>query len=343
MNEAIETRELIVLDGMGAIVPGTYHKTHKNIPDLQTHGVERDRVGVLFLNGLLATRASNGDAAVYWADSFAQHGYPSFRIDLPGYGDSEEDPPPEWLNFINQGGYASIVSAKIRELVARFNLSGVVMAGHCAGAVSAVYAAAAGRECQGLILMDPYFHFQQTNRTQIRKQLNLWALQSPLGRFLSTIYDLLKEIRLTFRRNVAPENANVPLLRCWKDLASTGLPILILKAPVRKTPGMKPRVGEFDYLSHALRLAGRRSRVVVKVTDGANHSFANHLGREAVRMHAQHWLDECFPLDTCNGSSVSSLRPTPIDSAHEYENREQRQKVTIPRGKVRINANDCSI
>ena len=31
MNEAIETRELIVLDGMGAIVPGTYHKTHTGL------------------------------------------------------------------------------------------------------------------------------------------------------------------------------------------------------------------------------------------------------------------------------------------------------------------------
>jgi pimeloyl-ACP methyl ester carboxylesterase len=250
---------------------------------------------VLFLNGFLATRASDGDAFVYLANSLAKHGYPCFRLDLPGYGDSEGDPPEEWLNFIDHGGYASIASAKIKELVKRFNLSKVIIAGHCAGAVSAIYTAAAGRECGGLVLLDPYFHLQQADRSKIRQQLNLWALRSRLGRFLSNIFDHLKEIRLLFRGNSPPENANVPLLRCWKELASSGLPILILKAPVRKIPGMKPRLGEFDYLKYALRLADGRNLVVVKVTDGANHSFANRLGRDAVRLYTEQWLDEYFP------------------------------------------------
>jgi pimeloyl-ACP methyl ester carboxylesterase len=46
----------------------------------------------------------------------------------------------------------------VNQLVKRFGLSGVVFFGHCAGAVSALYAGAASSDCKGLILLDPYFH-----------------------------------------------------------------------------------------------------------------------------------------------------------------------------------------
>jgi pimeloyl-ACP methyl ester carboxylesterase len=307
MNEMVETRELIMLDGHGVIIRGTYHKAHDDNPDTQLNLLRRDRVGVVFLNGLTATRAGHGDAVVYWADSLAERGYPSFRLDLPGHGDSEGDPPTEWLGLINMGGYASIASATIRELAARFNLSGVVIVGQCSGAVSAIYTAAAIRECVGLVLLDPYFHLTQSISPQVRGQLHLWALQSRLGGALRKIYGLLKEICLFFRGNVPPENANVPLLRCWKEVASSGRPILILKAPSVKADGMKLRVGEFDYLKYVLGLAGRTSQVVVKVLDGADHAFASRPGRTAVRQNTEQWLNTFFPLIEYEQGVVSTL------------------------------------
>jgi hypothetical protein len=102
-------------------------------------------------------------------------------------------------------------------------------------------------------------------------------------------------------------------------------------------------VGEFDYLQHALKLAGRKSRVSVRVAEGANHSFANRLGREAVRVHTETWLDEFFPLEPSLTPSASTLETEPQDSEGGHEFQEQVLKVQIPHGKVRINANDCSI
>jgi pimeloyl-ACP methyl ester carboxylesterase len=296
MKEATKTRELIELDGLDFVVRGTYHKPHDENSESWVHSIRQDRLGLVFLNGLAATRAGQGDAVVYWADSFAADGYPAFRLDLPGHGDSAGEPPAECLSFINHGGYASVVATAIRDLIARFNLSGVVIVGQCSGAVSAIYSAAASRDCKGLVLLDPYFHLPLNLDSKIRGRINIWAIKNPIGSFLSSVYGRLKQVRLLLRGDVPPENANFSLLRNWKELASTGLPILIFKAPRRKTTGTKPKVGEFDYFKFILSLTGRKGRVVIQMMNGANHTFANRLSRAAVRQHTEQWLKEWFPL-----------------------------------------------
>jgi len=323
MNVAIETRELITLDGLGVLLRGTYHKTHNERSSPLATVNEQRRMGVLFLNSLTLPRAATGDSAVYWADSFAEFGYPSFRVDLPGLGDTDGDLPVEVLGFINTGGYASIASSKVKELVERFNLSGVVIVGHCAGATSALYTAAVCKECRGVILMDAYFHLPQAIRPKMRRGLSDWALRSSLGGRLSNIYDLLRSVRLFFRGNAPPRNANFRLLGIWKQLASAGMPILIFKAPGRKAPGTKPRAGEFDYLKYVLKLAGRKSQVVVKLIEGTDHSFANRIGRLAVRRDTERWLNFCFPLTECEGSAQNTLHSEPKNDKDYSKTAEQ--------------------
>jgi pimeloyl-ACP methyl ester carboxylesterase len=296
MNEALETRELITLEGLGVLLRGTYHKAYLQGADSKTILNERGRLGVVFFNSLSIPRASTGDSAVYWADSFAACGFPTFRFDLPGLGDTYGTLPTELLDFINAGGYASIASAKIKELVRRFELSGVVIVGHCAGVVTAVYAGSSCKECKGLILMDPYFHLPKALRPKSRQLLSEWARRSRVGGFLSDIYDRIRDVSRTVRRDLVPRNANYPLLALWKRVTSAGLPILIFKAPGLKAPGIKPRVGEFDYLKHVLALSGRKGRVAVELVEDTDHSFANRAGRTAVRQRAESWLREYFLL-----------------------------------------------
>jgi pimeloyl-ACP methyl ester carboxylesterase len=296
MDQAINGRELFTLDGLGVLLRGTFHRP-KASSDFDP-GVGRPKpVGIVFLNSLSLPRAATGDSSVYWAESFAGCGYPCFRVDLPGLGDTAGEIPNELLNFINAGGYAKIAGAKVKELVGHFGLSGVVIFGHCAGTVSAIYAAATCMaECRGLVLLDPYFHVPQAIRPALRRGLSDWAVHSSVGRMLSNIYDRIKKIKRMLRANLPPRNANFPLLSRWKEIASTGLPILIIKAPSRKAVGTSARVGEFDYLKHVLNLAGRKSQVSVELVQGTDHSFANRVGRAGVQRCIEQWLGNHVPL-----------------------------------------------
>ena len=120
MTETIGTRELIVLHTGEGIVRGTYHKAFDKNSGPGSNLTELNRVGVLFLNSMSPTRAAPGDSAVFWADCFAKCGYPSFRVDSPGFGDSDGDPPVESLSFINTGGYASVAAGIVSQLIARY-------------------------------------------------------------------------------------------------------------------------------------------------------------------------------------------------------------------------------
>ena len=307
LAQAIPGRELIELPGHGVMVRGTLHWSRP-----ATDG----RIGIAFLNSLSLPRTATGDSAVYWAESFAASGYPSFRIDLPGLGDTNGDIPSEVLNFINAGGYAEITAAKVKELVETFGLSGVILIGHCAGTISAINAATACKEvCEGLILLDPYFHITQAIRPMVRRGLSNWALHSRIGRTLSNFYDRTRNIRLRFRGNALPRNANFPLLSRWKEVASSGVPILMIKAPSRKSSGTGPRQGEFDYLKYVLQLAGRKGHVVVELIEGTDHSFANRLGRIAVQQRIESWLGNYFPLRT--NSRVEALLDE-ADGSRDY-------------------------
>jgi len=324
MLESTGTRELLTLDGLGVRLRGTYHCPSYHSPDTWAAASVRERPGVLFLNSLSLPRAATGDSAVRWAESCAERGYPSFRFDLPGLGDSDGDLSTDLLDFINSGGYASITAAKIEELVERIGLSGIVIVGHCAGAVSALFAAAASKECRGLILMEPYFHFAQMIRPKVRQKLSDWARRSRVGGVASDFYDRCRDYLLLARRERPPRNANFRLLTCWKQTAATGMPILILKAPGLKSAGMKPRIGQFDYIKHAIEVAGRENHVAVQLIEGTDHSFANRVGREAVQREMRNWLESNFPIAGLETRDQGVVSP-PIKPGHQSNHQKMRR------------------
>jgi pimeloyl-ACP methyl ester carboxylesterase len=318
LNQAIETRELFTLNIAGVVIQGTYHLPVTSEADLSN----RVRTGILFLAGFPMPRSAHGDAAVYWANSFADFGFPSFRVDLPGSGDSVGVVPADLLGFIIAGGYEAVVAAIMKELLERYNLTGIMVLGHCAGATSALFAAAASDECKGLMLLDPTFHLPPAARTKARRAMAHLATLNRIFGLLSNLHDRLKTIRLLLCRNAPPENANLPLLSRWKQLASAGLPILVLKAPGPKASGSRPRVGEFDYLNYVVKLAGSRSQVDVRIIEDAHHTFSSDLGRARVRQHVESWLADYFPLKSREGVVLKTAKPVLASNESIVEERE---------------------
>jgi pimeloyl-ACP methyl ester carboxylesterase len=325
VRSVIQGRELFTLEVLGVPVQGTCHLPQQESSAMKASAQEQCRPGILFLSGLLAPRAGVGDSLVYWADSFAGCGYKCFRVDLPGTCDSSGKPPSELLSFIISGNYEAATVEIIRQVALRFNLDSILLVGHCSGTVTALFAASGSVHCRGLVLLEPFFHLPPPAANKTREALSDWAASNRLGGVLSNLLDLLKAIRLRLRRTELPSNANYPLLTRWKALASAGLPILVLKVPGVKAAGAKPRTGEFDYLDHVLRLGGNRSRVEVKVIEGATHSFADTAGRVAVCRHTESWLNKYFPEATADpkllrdpaflqqaGQSVSTGELVPI-------------------------------
>jgi pimeloyl-ACP methyl ester carboxylesterase len=293
LSTQAETRELITLGGGGVLLHGTYHKAAANVA-IGAAG-STNNTGVLFLNALSTPRSLIGESGVYWATSFAARGYPSFRFDLPGLGDSYGEIPNDLVKFADEGGWATIASSKVQELVQSRGLPGVVMFGHCSGASTAIYAASKCRECKGLILMDPYFNLPRALTPSLRPGLVLWARRSRTGALMRAGYDRIRELREALRKEALPANANLNLISRLKQVVSSGLPILIFNAP--KPPvagGSKLRVGDFDYLAFVLSLAVRGNQFTVKTIEGTDHSFSNRAGRNAVREHSETWLSEYF-------------------------------------------------
>jgi pimeloyl-ACP methyl ester carboxylesterase len=297
VKDVIQGRELFSLEVLGNTIQGTCHLPQDTSSDERGTLAPQKRTGILLISGLLAPRAGIGDSLVYWAESLARSGYPCFRFDLPGTCDSSGAPPAELMNFISVGSYQAATVEIIKQLRLRYDLESMILIGHCTGAVTAMFAASSCDDCRGLVLLEPFFHIFPPVATKSRAALSEWAASNRLGGVLSNIFDRLKELRLRMRRTELPGNANFPLIKRWKSLTSA-LPILILKVPAAKAAGAKPRLGEFDYLTYVVEIAGSRGRVDIKVIEGTTHSFADRAGQLAVLRYTESWLGEYFPQAT---------------------------------------------
>ncbi len=312
--QAITTREVFTLDADGSAVCGTFHH-----PSGYSSGSPQpysgSSIGLIFINAFSTPRAYIGDAAVSWAEHCAAQGYPSFRLDLPGLGDSGGPTPPELLSFITAGGYAAAVSSYAKELMERFHLSGVIFVGHCAGAVTSIFTAGLVKECKGLILMDPYFHSIASVGSRLRLRFTSWAKQRRLAAPLSMVYAKIRAMqRALLRSDGLPANANLPLLGRWRQVTTRGLPVLTLMSPEWGTSSSKDRADLFDYTGHIQAVAGPASRVIVQRVYGTDHSFTNHAGQRAFVQHVEEWLMQHFPLEPSEKPAESESIASTLNS-----------------------------
>ena len=320
-------RKILQIDIRGTRLVGTYHMPTDGLSTALAGGPIPAAVGVLLFNVAQLPRAGLGDMPVQMADRLAARGYPVFRFDLPGLGDSPGELPEhvqtEWRR-IQAGWYAPWAGALTTELKRRFELRGLILGGLCGGALNAIYAAE-GRESDvlGLALLEPSFFLlgmsgpQIPNEAllptrlylrtaakmrQIRQALRARLIGTPVGDRLLAVYDLFKRARDRVLNSRLPAGANLTLIDGCRRLAACGKPMLVV------TAGSAFR----KMIRRDIFGQTRRERVTFVEVEGTNHMLIPGGGKQTVVRQVEQWVLASFPLDM---DKAASDAPAPAELA----------------------------
>lgn len=281
---------------------------------LYVHGtshvpVGSSRHGVLFFNSGAQPRSSRGDLNAHLADALAEKGFPSFRFDLPGLGDSAGTLPSQHLGLyqlIQQGGYADAGTRLARMVLESRQLSDLVLAGLCGGALTSVFVAERLDRAQisGLMLLDlPFFVYRAPACSnppnaqgpaacskrfvepcaRWKNRIHDRILQTRWEPCVTAVYQQIRRWLLRKDPRHLPADSNVRLLDALDRLAVRRVPMLLITArpPVALPAG-------FDYL-RLITSAHPESFQHVEIL-GTTHSFVENGGERAVLANLLTWL-----------------------------------------------------
>ena len=245
-------RKALQIDIAGYHLFGTLHD-HESPPSPKSRQSEL-RTGVLLLSFGQQPRSWVGDLGSSIADRLEAQGYPTFRFDMPGLGDSPGDIPvhlEELWRDILLGAHERPLLKLCRELTRRFSLKGLVVGGFCGGAVTALYAVnSRPPQLLGLVLLEPEMALVRTSSPSAS------AASEPL-----TVDSFLQGVSLLWTRLRSPES--------WRRLL-TG------KADFKFW--LKLWYGLLDYSARKLATIGQRKKSLPHETNLRMYN-AWHLAR----------------------------------------------------------------
>ena len=308
-------REALIIEVDGLRLHGTRHI-----------GPVAGERGILFFNSGAQPRSGRGDLNVHLADELANQGWPCFRFDLPGLGDSEGELPGQYLElyrYIQQGGHASVAKALAKALCESNGLSELALFGVCGGAITAVFAAAWSQNLatSGLILLDLPFCLsrgmaaagtQGPSKSFRRRAVELareskarahdWVIESRWEPYVSAFYRRLMQWRGRGISRGLPADANLKLLEALDSVLARGTPVLLITAQPAK--GSAPG---FDYASYVQQpRAGDLEEVQIQ---GTTHSFVENEGPSAVLRAITKWLGRLDDGPSTNGEFGATPEP----------------------------------
>ena len=288
-------RRIIEISFSGQRCIGTFHEP------LIMNSV-RSSTGVIFTNFGWAPRDGQGSLGTVMADDFASAGFPAFRIDLPGLGDSPGETPniaERFGDMIREGKQVPQFAAIIRQLMNLFKLERVITAGICAPFINALLAwAEKPFPLAGIVTLDPDFIGPNSQSTKesghhIRHTLSRWRWlrilsgDNPKSRFVP--FPLRRLLRPLIKLRDYPENTNIPLARAWRKLVESGVPVLMICAETKTQHLYAEQVNK-------VALWGLdTSRVRFLTIRGTNHTFSSGNPKEFILAEVRRWREEIFP------------------------------------------------
>ncbi len=209
------------------------------------------QVAVLFTSFGQVPRCGHGGLATRMCRQIAAEGVHGFRVDLPGLGDSQGELPEDsdaWRMAVRDGSMLNSLLGAIKHVAERFGIEKFLVGGHCAAALTAIYAHLVDPRIVGLILLEPEFfagapqltesapddqgliagavtHACQVGKTLARRVL---ASQSLLWRLAPVPQQAIREAMTVRRRNM-----NTKLAAAWQGVVDKQIPALVITAEGR--------------------------------------------------------------------------------------------------------------
>jgi alpha-beta hydrolase superfamily lysophospholipase len=302
-------RRIVTFDILGHRLIGTHHDPGAAGPG---------HAGVLLLSFGQQPRAWVGDLGAFAADRLCAAGYPTFRFDMPGLGDSPGDLPVHLevlFRTIQEGAHRDVARALARELRRRYRLPSLVIGGFCGGAVTAALAVdPTGRETDGLIMLEPEVALQQVPACPTpvqevdsvsayleRLELIRERLRSPRSwlRLLTGRSDLrywqglaryaFKRFRERLTKQELPADLNVRMVNALSRAASRRLPTLILSVGI---PSRRRYYSTYGFVPG--RSDPEKGFTWIEI-ENTTHAMLTGGAKEAAPMHLVAWMQRYFP------------------------------------------------
>jgi pimeloyl-ACP methyl ester carboxylesterase len=317
-------RKALQLDIAGYRLCGTLHD-HESTATPQIKQASQ-RTGILILSFGQQNRSWVGDLGSSIADRLEAKGYPVFRFDMPGLGDSSGDLPlhlEELGREVQLGSHDQPLITLCEELVHRYSLKGLVVCGNCGGAVSALYVVNARSPLVlGLILIEPEMALvpaESPTASSASPSLTFVAYYEGVQIFWRRLASLkswrhlftgkadfsywfklwlgllefsLRKLKAVVRHtDILPKEANPRMISSWKLTRRLKIPTLIVS--VGSTFKRK------YYQAYGLDpgIADIKSKLQWVEIPNTTHGMLTGGAKEAVSNNIERWVSNSFPIE----------------------------------------------
>ncbi len=246
---------------------------------------------LVILNAGFIHRVGPGRVAVDLARRVARAGFPAFRLDISGTGDSAPPLPAP------RGAIPAIADVReaLDHLGAKHGVSRFVVAGLCSGAINAHHAVAADERLVGAILLDAYVYATTRSRLLLAGELAVSPRRMIRG--------ALRRAGRLFKRRVSEveilpgEEGFLPWTPAKSDAARD-----LVRVRDRGVPLLYVYSGEWSrryryegQLRDAFQDVQLGDLLTEKLIPSADHVFLTRSSRESLLSTIVDWLEREFP------------------------------------------------